>query len=72
MSRSRYLGWSDKCGAHNLLKPSMYDRLDQGEGYTSCVGGFTSIEMRLVSLIRPDLIQDSLFIWLGVELLIYM
>ena len=33
----------------------MYNGLDQGEGYTSCVGGFTSIEMRLVSLIRPDI-----------------
>ena len=30
-----------------LLKPSMCDRLDQGEGYTSCIRGFTSIEIRL-------------------------
>ena len=35
--------------AHNLLKPSI-GRLDQGEGYTSYVGGFTSIGMRLYFL----------------------
>ena len=47
MSRSRYLGRSDKCRVHNLLKPSMCSRLDQGEGYIGCGGGFTNIEMRL-------------------------
>ena len=48
----------------------------QGEGYTSHVGGFASTEMRLVSLIRPDIIQSIFWIpyvfWLGVKLLIYM
>ena len=29
------------------VKPSMCSKLDQGEGYTSYVRGFTSIEMRL-------------------------
>ena len=53
---------SDKCRVHNLLKLSMCDRLDQGEGYTSCVGGFTSREIRLISLIRPDLIQSIFWI----------
>ena len=37
---------SDKCGAHNLLKPSMYE-LDQGKGYSVYVGGYTRVEVRL-------------------------
>ena len=45
-------------------------RLDQGEGYTSYVGGFTSIEMRLYLLIQ-SIFWIPYTIWLGVELLIY-
>ena len=66
---------ADKCRAHNLWKPSMC-KLDWGEGYSSYVGGFTTIEIRLWFCVRPDLIWSIFWIpysiWLGVELLIYM
>ena len=64
--------WSFKAESQQLwvclLKPSMCDRLDWGEGYTSCVGGFTSIEMRLIfGKTRSNLkyILDSLFYLAG-------
>ena len=44
-----------------LLKPSMYEQ-DQGEGYSSYVGGFTRVEMRLYLFLGPDLIWSIFWI----------
>ena len=50
------------CPCWVLLKPSMYKWLDPGEGYIGCIGGFTNIEMRQWSLVRPDLVQSIFWI----------
>ena len=50
------------------VKPSMCSKLDRGEGYTSYVRGFTSIEMRLIfgkTRSDPKYLLDSLLYLAG-------
>ena len=74
MSGPMYLVRSDEHGAHNLLKPKYYSYRSEVKD-TRIVGIYPS-RCKTVIFCRPDLTQvlgvNSLYLWLRVNLLIYM